>query len=331
MTEQDKPVHKPAPSKDKKSRDPIYITIIILLLIGAGLMFMEMQNQKGKLDECTSINKELGEKNSILNSAVQDLESNPEDFLKDLSILLEDYDTMIAISSHLKGKNRSLMDSLEAKRNLIKQLEDEVKAGKWRGAQLRKKEEELEVLRGVLQTYVRRIDSLTIQNQELSKRLKGAQEQLDQADKTITNYEVKTNRMEETIKEGMVLKAAGAVATGIRLTRGGDQRETTRAKRCNQVKTCFTVMENSIAKPGVKSLYLRVIDPGGNVLGSSTFKGADGSSVVYSSGREIDYQNRDLDVCIYHVFAETPPADGTYKIEIWAEGHKIGSANFDLK
>jgi len=321
------------PPKKDKPRDPIYVTIIILLLIGGGLLFWEYNKSNQKIEECNALNAELSKERDILNNAMTELNSgSSEAFLGDLNKLLVNYDTLISISSNLDEDKSNLMDSLSSKRERILELQDEVKRGKWTAVELGRKKKELEVLRSVMQNYVQRIDSLTTQNEELSRRLNKAQDYITEQDETIVQFEERTGTLEKQVAAGRVLKAAQINAEGIRLKSNGDQRQTDRAKRVNRIKTCFKVMQNKIAKAGTKTLYLRIIEPGGSISspGNVSFKSSAGD-IQYSVKRDIDYQNQDLEVCIYYIFNETPPPSGTYKAEIWAEGEKIGTTTFDLK
>ncbi len=335
MAENTPPVTPTIPPKKSKPRDPIYVVIIILLLIGMGLLYYQMNENKKQLEKCSEDNKKLSADSnryrSELDFAISELGTSPEAFLGDLQTLLTDYDTMISISSDLENENSDLMDSLEAKRAEILELEDQVKRGKWTAYELTKKTKELEVLRGVLKTYVHRIDSLTTQNQALSQRLGNVETKLNEAVETIGQYEVKTEQMTETISKGKVLKAAEINAQGYRLKSNGDERPTDRAKRADRVKACFKIVENAIAKAGTKSIYLRVLDPSGKVMSDGrSFKSASREEVKYSDKRDIDYQNTDISLCIYYIFGQDV-SKGTYKVEVWADGHKIGNSTFDLK
>ncbi len=335
MAENTPPVAPVVPPKKNKPRDPIYVVIIILLLVGMGLLYYQMNENRKQLEKCSEDNKKLSADSnryrSELDFAIGELGTSPEDFLGDLQALLTDYDTIISINSELDNKNTDLMDSLEAKRAQILELEDQVKRGKWTAYELTKKTKELEVLRGVLKTYVHRIDSLTTQNKALSERLGNVESKLNEAVETIDQYEVKTSQQDKIISAGKVLKAAEINAQGYRLKSNGDERPTDRAKRADRVKACFKIVENAIAKPGTKSIYLRVIDPSGKVMSDGrSFKDAGRNEVQYSDKRDIDYQNADISLCIYYIFGKDVDK-GTYKVEVWADGHKIGNSTFDLK
>ena len=78
---------------------------------------------------------------------------------------------------------------------------------------------------------------------------------------------------------------------------------------------------------------MRVITPGGSVLNSSNanaLKTEAGQSLLYSDKKTVNYQNKAVDLCIFHELA-TELEEGNYITEIYCEGVKIGSDSFVLK
>jgi len=78
---------------------------------------------------------------------------------------------------------------------------------------------------------------------------------------------------------------------------------------------------------------MRVITPGGSVLSSSnanTLTTDGGQSLLYSDKKTVNYQNKAVDLCIFHELA-TELDEGNYIAEIYCEGVKIGSDSFVLK
>ena len=314
--------------KDKKQRDPIYITIILMLLIGMGLMYYEMDTSWGEIEECNELNASLSAQHDEMEIL---LGSDSDDLVANLDKLVTDYDTLIAINAQLGNDKSILIDSLLSEREKVRTLQEEVERGKWQGYELVKKKKELEVLRKVMQGYVSRIDSLITENDILRTRLDNTEIKLTEATETIGKYEVKTNQLEETVAAGQVLKTTALQTQGIRLRSNGSQKETDRASRVNRIQACFTLMENRIAKANTKTLYMRIIGPSGAVVGASSavFNMGDNEG-NYSVSRDVDYANQDLPVCIYHILEEEA-AEGMYHVEIWCEGHRIGNTTLDLK
>ena len=325
MSEQTTPV--PTPTKESKPRDPIYITIILLLLIGGGFLYWKMDQAYTELEKC---NQNVTDVESQRDNAFMELNAKDAESFKDsLNVMLNKFDNLIEANQQLKDENIANQDSLLAQRDRIEGLLDQVNRHRYDRAKLLK---EMDVLRGVMQGYARRIDSLTTENHHLRDIITVKDTELEEAGNTISQYETKTTELQETVKAGQKLTTAGMTAGGIRLKSDGSQRDTERAKRTNRVKSCFTVMTNPIAKPGEKTLYLRVIAPDGKVLGPAgqTMKMGD-SEGAYSVSRTIDYNNQDVDACIYYIFGDVAATKGTYVVELWCEGHRIGKTSMDLR
>lgn len=82
----------------------------------------------------------------------------------------------------------------------------------------------------------------------------------------------------------------------------------------------------------VKMIYLRIQRPDEVVLSSSDAGMFEyqKQSVVYTAKRELEYDNLDIDMCIYWDKSEELMA-GTYKITLYAEGYEIGTGSIELK
>lgn len=326
MSEQktEKPYQKP---KKSGSKDAIYITIIILLLCGAGFLFYEMKNLRADLDikssELKTCQANVSETSALLGS------DNMEQINEDLRNLMAEYDYYIDVAEQMGSKAASLEDSLTAEREKILELQQKIKSGRYSIAKLNK---ELETLRKVNQEFVRRITSLDAENKILKQDLTHTTEKLTDANKTIDTYKDRTKELEETVSEGQGIRAIGLKVNTFRLRSNGNQSETDRARRAEQVKACLTVLANPIARAGVKKLYMIIKTPGGTVLQESPSNvfNKKGVDAPYTFLREIDYNNQDIEVCIYYSFPDEPEA-GTYLVEIWGDGNRIESSSFDLK
>lgn len=62
---------------------------------------------------------------------------------------------------------------------------------------------------------------------------------------------------------------------------------------------------------------------------SDTFR-YENRNIAFSSKRTVEYSGEDLPVTIYWTVDETL-SEGTYRVELFADGNLIGTKNFDLK
>ncbi|UPT67822.1 MAG: hypothetical protein M0D57_03920 [Sphingobacteriales bacterium JAD_PAG50586_3] len=73
-------------------------------------------------------------------------------------------------------------------------------------------------------------------------------------------------RLNTTVDMGSRLRAYEVVSEGIKVSGSGKEKSTTKAKRSNKIRTCFTLLENSIAQRGNRTLYMIVKDPSGQSI-----------------------------------------------------------------
>ena len=285
------------------------LVIIALLLIVCAYLGFKL---KGSSDTVTEQVETIGE-----------LGIERDQLELDLQKMMFSYDT-------LKTENSFLMAEMADQRGQIEDLLNKVKDKNWSISKLKK---ETETLRSIMKGYVVTIDSLNQLNIALQEENLAMKQTVEDVTKRNENLQQRQENMETIIASGQRLQSTGLVAEGIRLSSGGKQSETNRAKRADMIKSCFTVVENRIAKPGNKTLYMRIIAPNGQVL--PTKNGAmqydfDGGSDFYSVSREIDYNNNQMDVCIFYS-PETELEKGDYKIFVYEGSSLIGSTDLVLK
>ena len=109
--------------------------------------------------------------------------------------------------------------------------------------------------------------------------------------------------------------------------------ETTRASRSDMIKVCCVLIENKLAKPGDKSIYLRVINSLGEVFEAETLLNIPNfkkENIKMSSKRVINYQNQNTDMCIFYEL-QNEILPGNYMVELYNGGYLIGESSFSLR
>ena len=173
---------------------------------------------------------------------------------------------------------------------------------------------------------MKQIDALDRPNRQLGDeniyiRKQGAEQHL-RAEKA----EEKVVEQGTKIRQGGVIKARGIVLSA--LNKNGNV--ITRANRAERLRIDFTLLSNEMANPGERTVYARVTSPEGYLLADSdaTFV-CEGTPLIYTAAREVDYQNEDLAVALY--YSGDGIESGTYKVEIYADGLLVGSNQVILK
>jgi hypothetical protein len=86
-----------------------------------------------------------------------------------------------------------------------------------------------------------------------------------------------------------------------------------------------------VMPPGNITIYLRIVRPDEVVLSSGVnLFDLQGEQIVFSASREVQYENVDIDMCIFWT-NDGQLIPGNYQVHIYAEGNEIGSTTFALK
>lgn len=113
----------------------------------------------------------------------------------------------------------------------------------------------------------------------------------------------------------------------------GNKIETTKASKANSIDVCFTLAENILATPGKKDIYIQIVSPNNNILSDKGAIKFGNSTLIYSLKSSIDYRNKTTDICksVKASKAEKPLMKGTYFVNVFHEGKKLGSTKVTLK
>ena len=314
----------------KKSRDPLYITIIILLLGAGGFFASSYYSLKGdystvvlqrdslKADNDTMRN--MLEKNGFVDLMGEDLKDN-------LQFMLESY-------AQIKTSNDTMNNRIAQQQEKIKDLLAQAELHKGDAYAILRLKKEGETLRRIMKSYIHTIDSLNTVNQGLVVDIKNKDKQITDVTAERNELDEKNKNLSEKVAKGSILQAGGITSSALRIRSGGKQVETTKAGRTDMIKSCMTIMENRIAKAGTKEIYMVVITPEGTILSdnpSATINTEEGS-MPYSLKREIEYANANLDLCMYAQVKEgIELSAGTYIVKIYSDRALIGKSTFTLR
>ena len=203
------------------------------------------------------------------------LVNEKQQVMNDLSNMAKDYDEAIAESEvknleiiAARERIQGLMDSLKVSQNSVSSL--------WR---YKKKylalQEEMDVL-------LTENDRLKVENQYLATSLDSTNVQLAERTMFTDSLLVQNSELAGVVRDAAALQTVGLVGMGVIERRSGKQIPTERATRSDKLKICFTVAKNTLTEAGDKELYVQVIDPKNNVLGSNDQVEFEGEVLNYS-------------------------------------------------
>ncbi|MGB0390097.1 MAG: hypothetical protein ACPGRC_02960 [Salibacteraceae bacterium] len=301
-------------NQEKSQKKPIVQYVLIALLVilsGIGIFLISENN---------NLKKELAACDSSYTSS----ENEKVEVMQDLQLMAGEYDSLMT-------NNDSINSELLAQKEKVDKLMSDAKKYNWSIYKLKK---EASTLREIMKGYVRTIDSLNTENVELRAENLNVKGQLGAKEQENSKLRENNSELENMVRLGAKLAALNFVAYGQRVKRNNVHKETSRANNTEKIKACFTLDANEVTEPGKKLVYLRIMTPAGTVLAersdnSNTFS-YNGSKVLYSVQKEVNYENKELDLCMYwDVREELSP--GEYYLKAYVEGHEIGSTSMILK
>ena len=280
------------------------VTIILVVALIAAIVYIYSITQQSKED---------------LTIAAQE----KQEVINDLTQLKGDYEV-------LKTGNDTLNAQLSTERKKIDALMDKIKKTEASNrAKIRQYEKEIGNLKSLLTGYVRQIDSLNVVNKALRNENAKYKSEISQSKQQVEQLSKETTTLKTMVEKGGELKTRDISA--IALT--NREKTTNRARSAEQFKVCLTLIENSIAKRGSRTIYIRIKSPDGSLLTQSVTNvftpSGGGPQLIYSATREVEYAGEDLEVCVF--YKDKDFLSGTFNIEVYLDGMYVGAAPLVLK
>lgn len=293
---------------NKTSKIILGVSITLILILGAFIYF-----QFSKISEAENQLVEL----------TQVMEFEKQQSIEEYEKLAMEYEEF-----YIETSNDSLLKLFDEEKQKVQQLLQELKTVKATNARrIKELQKELGTVRGVLKSYIYKVDSLNTVNDNLKKENVKVKKQIAEAQEIKRQLEEKTNELDAKINLASILEA-----DEIQIKTLNKKGKVTKSlKRITNIEICFQVLRNITAERGYKTVYIRIADANGEVLTTetNTFE-FEGKELIYSAKKEIEYNGENTPVCMYYKVTN-PLQTGSYSIAIFAEGNLIGTTGIVLK
>ncbi len=246
------------------------------------------------------------------------VESARQLFEEQNSMLQRDAESLVTELESLKDQNDTMMVKYQEAVVMLEQLQKEKT---YNYNQLAKYKREVETLRGVMKGYLKQIDSLNTINSSLQAQNVAYKKEISTAQLRADVAEEKADELNTKVRIGAVIRASG-----IRMVALSDKsKEVRRIKMAKRLRVDFELTANELAEPGEKSIYVCITPPDGYVLSSNEVIAFnfEGSEMMASAMRKVDYENQSVPVSIFYDGAAFEK--GTYKVDIYIDGRHSGS------
>lgn len=281
------------------------VAIVILIITTGVFLFFFLQQKKA--------NTEMA----------QLFELDKEEMENEYSGFAKQYDEL-----QFTITNDSLIKELESEKIKTQRLLEELRTVKVTNAsEIARLKKELKTVRAVLKSYVAQIDSLHRLNQALTTENKEVKQKYSEATRRISNLSEEKKNLNEKVE----------LASQLDATNVWIEAKNKRDKKAKKVKDVvklaigFTIVKNITAPTGERTLYVRILKPDNDVLtknASATFP-YENRNLTYSIKKYIEYTGEEQAVTVYWDVNEFLYA-GKYRVDIFADGTRIGSGQFTL-
>ena len=289
----------------------IIIVLVVLLATLGGLAYYQY----------TQMN-ELVEQMEIEKSELQ------EEY-EDLAIQFDGY-------QNLDIKNDSLQDLLSREQQRVQDLLEELRQTKVTSARrIAELKKELATVREVMKDYVRQVDSLNATNARLTQeniQMRAENKQVKEANSQLSTL---NSQLTETVTRAAMLEVTACSVTML----NKNDRKTRMASQAAKLQFDFTIAKNITCTPGIKDVYVRIIDPQGNLLNytepeegeeSTQVFAFESDNIPYSVVQQIEYAGDEWSgTCYCPLSADIQK--GFYTVDFFCEGNLIGSFPIQIK
>jgi predicted RNase H-like nuclease (RuvC/YqgF family) len=228
--------------------------------------------------------------------------------------------------------SEDMQNEQDIARAKIAELRAALKKGTLNQGQLAKAQEDIKQLRYFVTKYTADISELKQQNAVLTTERNTLLTTVDSVSTKASNLELANAELNTKVKAAAAIKTGSVSIIPLRVRSSGKESGVTRANITKKLRVNFTVVNNQIAEKGMHDVFIRIIDPSGNLLISdngSMFM-ADDEELQYTYKTAIEFAN---DGKVYSIDWTNPEIfqKGTYTIVLYADGYTMGRGTVTLR
>ena len=301
----------------EQKKSPLLPILIILIVIQTGIIIYLLLGKNSDAETIVKQQDKIEADSATINAKVKELE--------ELNLAL----TRAKMEMDELGKSNDTLDQQLAQLNeYIKQ----VKAGNAKQvgnltAKLSEYKKLLEVKDTEISTLRKVADSLNVAVANLNI-------EKSQMNDTIASLNTVKGELAKQVAIASILKAENIRVTAINKKDKELSKDEYKAKDITKLKVLFNFGDNKVARKDNKQIIFRLIEPSGSVLYDAATGGGffnlDGKDYPYTDKKSVKFDNSKQQVGFVYVKGSEYKS-GTYKLEVYGDGTKIGDSQFIVK
>ncbi|SKB75854.1 hypothetical protein [Daejeonella lutea] len=252
------------------------------------------------------------------------------------SVMQTEIDKIEAELDNASANNIKLSEQMQNDQSLarekIQELRTALRKGELTQGQLEKAQTDIKQLRYFVTKYTADIEVLRKQNITLTSERDVLKSAVDSVSSKASDLERQNQELNTKVLAAAALKTGNVSVSAFEIRNNGKENGVTRANTAEKIRINFSAVNNSIAEKGLHDIYIRVIDPSGNLIISNSggMFTADDEELQYTYKTAIEFAN---DGKAYSIDWANPGkfTKGTYTVMLYADGYTMGKGAVTLR
>ncbi|ERJ58653.1 hypothetical protein [Sphingobacterium paucimobilis] len=234
-------------------------------------------------------------------------------------------------NQNIEGLPDNLIQEELFARKIIDDLRAELENSNISDAQIQAAKDQIQKLKNNVSSLKDEAGELKLQNDILLRKNKELSSSVREKNEQMETLKQRNERLSEKVSIASSVKVSSILVNGVEKTRKGDLEIETKAKRVDDLQIKFSIADNPLAKEGSKEIFVRIIDPQGNLIAKAgDVFSVHGDKLQYTFKEAISFTNRGEEY--QFLWRDTNRfKKGAYTVLLYADDAIMGRSSVVLK
>lgn len=228
--------------------------------------------------------------------------------------------------------SEEIIESEQRTRVMIADLRANLEENDLSETQLIALEQEIFKLKGNVTAMKSNIEELKLQNEILRQQNQQLANSVSNKASQVQSLEASNKDLQQKVGVASSIKVSNIQINGIEIKRRGNKEIETRAKRTDELQIQFTIADNPLAPVGQRDVFVRIVDPNGNLIAdrNNTFS-VNNDELQYTFRESINFTNHGEEYEILWNNDGKGFKQGAYTVLLYADNAIMGRSSIVLK
>ncbi|MEI5983572.1 MULTISPECIES: hypothetical protein [Sphingobacterium] len=228
--------------------------------------------------------------------------------------------------------SEALINAEKTARIKIEELRTALEKGEVTDVQVERAKQDVARLKDQVSKMKDEVTGLKIKNELLAESNLQLKEE-SEINKTRANtLSTEKRQLTDKISKASNLKVSNIHIAGVEMKKSGDVELETKAKRIDKMHINFTIADNPLAETGKKDIYVRIINPKGNLIADSEdLFYVHGEKLQYTFKQAINFSNNGQEYQMAWSDQDHKFEKGAYTILLYADNSIMGRSSIVFK